>query len=583
MHKYLTFFVILFSAFGIVNAVPLCGSEATEGTHWLQYSPEGMAISNPNPMPRLTHFPPVSPDSPDADTLFYDDRTAANAWAWYLRGQGWGLKFLPPADNVTLAGALLYLWDNTWPVPGGNRYLIRVYDDDGVGGAPGTLLFASDTLTGTRGAWNYATINIPVTGPFYIFYVQADSYPTCPGFSIDRYDNIPADLEWQLTGGAFQKDKRVGEWLLRAVIDWTPQAKNLATTIFGNMPLDTIPRIILTLRATVRNMGIDTVPRGVRVKMQITGPAGYTYTDVNETTSTALPRRASQQITFNPGWRIPDTAGNYQITVWHEYGDDQFRANDTIVRNLGVARWLTYANWNNPYWVTWANPERAVKFTPADFNQSYPFRIQRLRHQFYYHSGAPWPDSAFQFRIYANDGSTILYESDTIKAVGYPSVVEHDVTDPPVISSGDFWVAVVPRHTSGHPSTLADNNTARQRSYFGAPGYWYNWNLGEFFTSVAVGAAVAIEEIPSKPIFNVETYPNPGTMIKVRWQVKGKTPFKIALFDALGREIRSIHQGIDERANSGILEITRGTLPAGIYIFQLKTPNETINRKVVLH
>ncbi len=576
MNKYTTFIIIFLFA--------LSGLAKGEETKWLQYPSSEMAIPNPNPMPRLTEFPPSGPnDSPDLDTLFYDDRSAANAWVWYRNGNGWGVKFLPPADNVTLAGALVYLWDASWPVPGGSRYLIRVYDDDGPNGAPGTSLFASDTLTGTRGAWNYATINIPVSGPFYLFYVQADTYPRCPGFGIDRYDNIPTGLEWQLVGGSFSPDERVGEWLLRAVIDWTPHAKDLATTIFGNMPLDTLPRITLTMRATVRNMGTDTVPRGVPLKMLITGPMGYTYQDLNETTSVNLARRGSQQVTFSPGWRIPDTIGNYTITIWHEYAQDMFRKNDTIKRKLGVARWLTYANWNNPYWVTWAGPERAVKFTPADFGQSYPFRIQRLRHQFYYHSQAPWPDSAFQFKIYGSDGQTLLYESDTIKAVGYPLIIEHDVANPPTISSGDFWVAVAPRSPSGHPSTLADNNTARQKSYFGAPGYWYNWTNGEFFTSVAVGVATAIEDVSSKPLFEVETYPNPGTQIRVRWQVKSETPVEIGLYDVTGREIRNIYQSGDKGAKSGILEISRGLLPNGIYIFQLKTPSETISRKIILN
>ncbi|MEO0124750.1 MAG: T9SS type A sorting domain-containing protein [candidate division WOR-3 bacterium] len=576
MYKYITLSLFIFLAFA--------GTAKGEEIKWLQYPQEGIAIENPFPTPHLTEFPPAEPnDSPDVDTLFYDDRSGANAWVWYRQGNGWGVKFIPPADNVTLNGALLYLWDASWPVPGGNRYLIKVYDDDGPNGAPRTQLFASETLSGTRGAWNYATINIPITGPFYLFYVQADSYPLCPGLGIDRYDNAPDNVEWQVVGGDFSPDKRAGEWLLRPVIDWTPQNKNLASIIFGNLPLDTIPRITLTLRASVRNMGLDTVPRGVPVKLQITGPLGYFYQDVNETTSTALARRASQQITFSPGWRIPDTAGNYKLTVWHEYALDQFRKDDTIKKTIGVARWLTYANWNNPYWVTWAGSERAVKFTPSDFGQSYPFRIQRLRHQFYYHSQAPWPDSAFQFKIYANDGQTLLYESDTIKAVSYPLVIEHDVTNPPTITSGDFWVSVAPRSASGHPSTLADNVTTRQKSYFGAPGYWYLWGQGEFFTAVAVGGVTAIEDIPAKPIFEVETYPNPGTVVKVRWQVRNETPVKIALYDAIGREVKKFYESSDARANSGILEIGRDALPAGIYIFQLRTPTETYNRKVVLH
>ncbi len=552
--------------------------------YWMQYIPEKASISHPAPVPQLTNFPPLPNNSQDLDTLFYDDRTAYTAWAWYQRNQGWGLKFIPPADNVTLAGALLHLWDTSWPVPGGNRYLIRVYDDDGPGGTPGSRLFASDTLIGQRGVWNYAPINIPVTGPFYIFYVQADSFPLCPGFSIDRFDNAPAGVEWQLVGGGFQEDTRAGEWLLRAVINWAPQNENLSTTIFGNLPLDTAPRISLTIRASLKNFGLNSVPPGVRVKMRISGPLGYLYEDLDETTQVSIPRRASRIMTFSPAWRIPDTSGSYNITVWHEYGPDQFRKNDTIHRRLSVAHWLTYANWNNPVYLLWRAPQRATRFTPNDFGLSYPFSIQRLKAQFYWDSRYPWPDSTFRFRIYGNNGQTILYESDIIKAVSYPRVIEHDVRTPPVITSGDFWVALLPQHSSGHPSSLADD-TSRSKSYYGTPGSWNLERYGEYFIAAAVGGVTAIEEASSpRPVLNIKTYPNPGTVIKVIWQVKSKTPCTINLYDATGRMIKNLYQGIgDKTKTSGVFEITRGLLPSGVYIVQLKTPQETINKKVVLH
>jgi len=88
--------------------------------------------------------PGVFPASPmlftdGTDTLKYDDNTAANAYASRTADAGWGVKFISPSDNVTLAGALLYFYSG-WPVPGGTKARVKVFADDGIGGAPGTEL-----------------------------------------------------------------------------------------------------------------------------------------------------------------------------------------------------------------------------------------------------------------------------------------------------------------------------------------------------------------------------------------------------------------------------------------------------------
>jgi hypothetical protein len=181
----------------------------------------------PNPEPGI--FPPApEPFFSVVDTFRYDDNMPASAWAWNQGGNGWGVKFISPAPSFTLKGALIHFYSG-WPVPGGTRAMVRVYADDGPGGAPGTEIWHSDTLNITRGQWNYVSIEEPVVGSnYYIFYVQVDSYPICPGLSIDVANNAPSHRMWSYLNGTFSEDARRGEWLIRSVVEWDPPATDAA-------------------------------------------------------------------------------------------------------------------------------------------------------------------------------------------------------------------------------------------------------------------------------------------------------------------------------------------------------------------
>ncbi|MCX8014498.1 MAG: hypothetical protein N2748_00620, partial [candidate division WOR-3 bacterium] len=78
------------------------------------------------------------------------------------------------------------------------------------------------------------------------------------------------------------------------------------------------------------------------------------------------------------------------------------------LRNEKVANWYTYGNWGSPYYLTWAGPERATLFVPAEFGIAYPCTISKVKTQFYQHPSYPWPGSNYTFKIYADDGSTLL-------------------------------------------------------------------------------------------------------------------------------------------------------------------------------
>jgi len=448
----------------------------------------------PNPQPGVFPFSPgLFTDA--ADTLKYDDNVGANAWAQNVEGGGWGIKFISPSDNVTLTGALVNFYDG-WPVPGGTLASIRVYADDGVNGAPGTELFADDSVTIVMGQWNFIPVGVPVVASnFYIFYKQVGAYPDCPGLSIDAMNNAPAHRKWAMDdGGGFSEDATWGDWLIRAVIDWTPQDVNASAVWFAtNMPTDTLPNINFQIRATIKNLGNSPLPVGTPARLHVTGPNGYEYNDTALTTS-SLVRGATAQMNFSPAWHIPNQPGQYHIEVWTEAAGEQWTANDTITYDLSCAKWVEYFTEAALHWVTWQGPERATQFDPNDFQVPYPVGLSRVRADFYLSPQRPWPDSSFTFKIYDDAGSELLYESETLEAnPGTPGLFKPcDLDSMLIFPSGTFYVAVAPV-TLQHPSTCADD-TSDGHSFFGTGGGWSPWTMGEFFISASIQGNVGIEE-----------------------------------------------------------------------------------------
>jgi hypothetical protein len=546
----------------------------------------------PDPQPGIFPFTPAL-FTDAADTLKYDDNMAANAWCQNVVGGGWGIKFISPGDNVTLAGALINFYSG-WPVPGGTKALVKAYADDGINGAPGTELWASDTVTITMGQWNFVPISVPVVASnFYIFYEQVDVYPNCPGLSIDANNNAPAHRKWALSGGGFSEDATYGDWLIRAVLDWTPQDVNASAVWFAtNMPKDTLPNINFQIRAEIKNMGNDTLPVGTPVRLDITGPSSYEYQDTVLTTA-KLARGALAQMNFSPAWHIPNQPGSYHIEVWTEAAGEQWPANDTITYDLSCAKWVEYYTEAAMHWVTWAAPMRATQFNPADFSVPYPVGLSRVRADFYL---APpphaWPDSSFQFMIYGDDGSELLYESETLEALpGTPGAFKAcDLDSMLIFPSGTFYVAVVPVSSTGYPSSCGDSS-AGGHSYYGTPGGWTPWiptpgQGGELFISASIQGNVGIEEGyepgVTSPSLRITNYPNPVTdLVTLKWQVPNRMPLSVNLYDATGRMMRNLYTAND-KARVGTLTMDTKALAAGIYLVRLETAKGSATRKLVI-
>ncbi|MDD5528902.1 MAG: T9SS type A sorting domain-containing protein [bacterium] len=179
--------------------------------------------------------------------------------------------------------------------------------------------------------------------------------------------------------------------------------------------------------------------------------------------------------------------------------------------------WIKYYN-AQPAWVFNDTVEYAVYFNSADFpGVQFPLWIKKVKHTFYENTQAPWgADSTFKFKIYGDDGTTLLHESAVLNARKYPTVTEYDLgADSVQISNGKFWVSVKKVALSGLPSLLGDNNFTGH-SFSGVPGAWDSllWtDNGGGESELSTYAYVSYGSLDNDVA--VVSYTNPSTGVRV--------------------------------------------------------------------
>jgi hypothetical protein len=137
------------------------------------------------------------------------DNNATDGYVTNVAGEGFAVKFTPDHYPVRLWGALCQLaWMGTII-----QYDVNVWDDDGIGGRPGTLLFTSHRQGGTYG-WDETFIpNLSITsGSFYIeLRCLQNSYPG------PYYANAggPGN-SWHWNGASWTQPSR--QYMIRAIV-----------------------------------------------------------------------------------------------------------------------------------------------------------------------------------------------------------------------------------------------------------------------------------------------------------------------------------------------------------------------------
>jgi hypothetical protein len=232
--------------------------------------------------------------------------------------------------------------------------------------------------------------------------------------------------------------------------------------------------------------------------------------------------------------------------------------------------WISYYN-NVDGWFAFLGPQRAMKIHPPDFGLSYPVQVESLKAWFYPGMGS-WTDSVITFRIYGNDGSTLIWESESL-TVPVTYWLRYGLPNPVKIDSADFYIAITHRRVDpyAHPYLNDDTGTAIH-SLYGSPGNWTVAGGGEycFFAWVTEGMTGVREGRWTEPAVN------PGLPCLARGTLLvPKSAFRnpksaMVMLDVSGRKVMDLEPGAND--------VSR--LSPGIYFCRTSDPGLT--GKVVL-
>lgn len=143
--------------------------------------------------------------------------TGSINWNGGALDDGVAVYFKPPVYPYTIAQLEYYIVSNL-----GDGYTAQIYDDDGMGGGPGTQLFNTNVPSASvlAGTWNTVPVSTPVTlndGGFYVVWLQGGpniflGYETAGPRSRHNYEIL--DGSW-----ATYRDNNAQDFYIRATIN----------------------------------------------------------------------------------------------------------------------------------------------------------------------------------------------------------------------------------------------------------------------------------------------------------------------------------------------------------------------------
>ncbi|MCD8510594.1 MAG: S8 family serine peptidase [Bacillus sp. (in: Bacteria)] len=163
------------------------------------------------------------------DEIAYDTGVAENAVVLNAAGNGMAVKF-SPTEMAEVRGATLYIWDDSWPSPGGNDINIVVYDTD-ANGNPNQMVVGPVPVTVDRGGWNYIDLSdygFVTDRDFFISTLQDYIGDLSPGVGTDM-DGTGVGRSYLYVGGAFEQNTQYGNFMIRANVAYSLDAPVITT------------------------------------------------------------------------------------------------------------------------------------------------------------------------------------------------------------------------------------------------------------------------------------------------------------------------------------------------------------------
>jgi hypothetical protein len=119
--------------------------------------------------------------------LAYDDGEADDYFIYTGAGNIHALKFITYYDNFIVTGGRIYVGDGSFPGPFlGTTFRVLVYDDDGEGGLPGTVLDSTDVTVNNYGWVEFEGLTAEIAeGDFYLAMKQLAPSPDAAPIGVD--------------------------------------------------------------------------------------------------------------------------------------------------------------------------------------------------------------------------------------------------------------------------------------------------------------------------------------------------------------------------------------------------------------
>lgn len=252
-----------------------------------------------------------------------------------LGEQGWGVKFTPGFYPSKISYVEYFLGN----LSGRGRFKVRIVDDDGHDGAPGTTLYESPYILADHETWNpvfLSALDLTINeGSVWIFYIQVDDVPDAPTLYYDEELN-PFAQYYKYYNNTYIYDTPLGDWLVNLVLEYSPHTildNDLRTVCIQEPPDEFVRRpynYSLDIKARVENIGrFDQSNFSVSCTVKSYYGGWVRYTDVE--TVPYLAAGHGTMVEFNPSFNVQYNEPRQVIVATHMQADEN-RSNDRDVK-----------------------------------------------------------------------------------------------------------------------------------------------------------------------------------------------------------------------------------------------------------
>lgn len=203
-------------------------------------NPPGCATATIIPVDAACRIDWCAPQGPYE--MLYDDGSAENYTAWAEPTNMNAVKFTPKGYPATVKSGRFYVGTGSFPTGGniiGSTFTVKVLDDDGVGGLPGTQIGVAVTASVANSGW--ITVNglssTITSGDFYLAMVQNQAAPNCSPIGVD--ESMPKAYK------SYSRFVSNGEgWVLSPYQDFMIHAIIDGPSVGGDNPITSIKRMV---------------------------------------------------------------------------------------------------------------------------------------------------------------------------------------------------------------------------------------------------------------------------------------------------------------------------------------------------